>query len=140
MVFDGDCAFCRAWIARWRCTTGDRLEYAPFQEVADQYPEIPLERFKRAVQLIEPDGASSEAAEAVFRSLAYARGGGGLLWLYQNVPGFAPVSEACYRLIAGHRDLFLRLTRWLWGSHLVPPGETLTAWLFLRFVGVIYGI
>jgi predicted DCC family thiol-disulfide oxidoreductase YuxK len=140
LIFDGQCDFCRTWIARWQRTIGDRLDCAPYQEVASRFPEIPLERFKRAVQLIEPDGRHSEAAEAVFRSLALAPGHGWLLWLYRHVPGFTSVSEWCYRLVADHRDLFMRLTRWIWGAHVVPPGESLTAWLFLRILGVIYAI
>src|SRR5262249_11727943 len=32
------------------------------------------------------------------------------------------------------------LTRWIWGPHLVPPGETFTVWLFLRLVAAIYAL
>ena len=42
-IFDGDCGFCRAWIARWRAETGDRVDYAPSQEVAARFPEVPAE-------------------------------------------------------------------------------------------------
>ena len=138
LVFDGDCGFCRAWIERWRRTIGDRLEVAPYQEVADRFPDIPRERFARAVQLVLPDGSHFEAAEAVYRSLALAPGGGAPLTLYRHVPLFAPASEWCYRLIAGHRPAFERLTRALWGRHLVPPGERVTQWLYLRLLGVVF--
>src|SRR5437667_1720782 len=97
-VFDGTCGFCRKWVARWRRATGDRVDYAPFQAAASRFPEIPLERFRRSVVLIEPDGRAFEAAEAVFRSLAHASRGGLPLWLYRHVPGFAGASERCYRL------------------------------------------
>ncbi len=140
LIWDGDCGFCRAWIARWKRATGERVEYAPYQEVASRFPEIPVEQFKQAVQLIEPDGRWSQGAEAVFRSLAYAPGGGWLLWLYRKVPGFAGASEWCYRIVARHRTAFSRVTSWVWGAHVVPPGETLTAWIFLRLLGVIYAI
>ena len=43
LVYDGDCTFCRLWIDRWRALTGDRVQYAPFQEVSTQFPEIPRE-------------------------------------------------------------------------------------------------
>ena len=56
LVYDGDCAFCRRWIARWRRVTGERVEYGPYQEVAGRFPALPLERLQSAVQLIEPDG------------------------------------------------------------------------------------
>jgi lipase maturation factor 1 len=29
LLFDGKCAFCRVWIARWKAMTGDRVDYAP---------------------------------------------------------------------------------------------------------------
>src|SRR5262249_38128462 len=121
LVFDGDCGFCRGWVARWRRRTGDRLDVAPFQKVASDFPDIPIERFRRAVQLIEPDGRRSQGAEAVFRSLAYAPRGGAWSWCYARVPGFAPLSEGLYRFVADRRGLFTRLTEAMWGPHVVPP-------------------
>jgi predicted DCC family thiol-disulfide oxidoreductase YuxK len=140
VIFDGDCSFCRAWIARWRSITGDRVDYAPYQEVFPRFPGIPLDQFKRAVQLIEPDGHHTQAAEATFGALAYGPGHGWPLALYRAVPPLAWASEWFYRVIAGHRDFFLRATRWIWGEHVVPPGERLTAWIFSRLLGMIYGI
>jgi predicted DCC family thiol-disulfide oxidoreductase YuxK len=138
LIWDGECSFCRAWIARWRRSTGDRVDYAPYQEVADRFPEIPRERFRDAVQLIEPDGTRTSGAEAVLRTLAHAPGKGWVLALYRSVPGFAAISNAGYRLIARHRPGFDRLTVRIWGPHLVPPGRTLTAWIFLRLLGLTF--
>src|SRR6266704_2960950 len=138
LIYDGECGFCRAWIARWRRATGDRVEYAPFQEAAARFPEIPRQRFAESVQLLEPDGRWTQGAEAVFRSLACAPGRGWLLWLYRRAPGFAPASEACYRFVARHRTGFSRLTAWGFGPGLTPPGERLTSWIFLRLVGITY--
>jgi predicted DCC family thiol-disulfide oxidoreductase YuxK len=140
VLFDGDCGFCRQWIERWRRVTGDAVDYAPYQAEADRFPQIPRDRLAEAVHLIEPDGRVTSGAEAVFRALATAHGRSWLLSVYEDVPGVAPVSEACYRLVARHRPFFTRVTGWIWGRHVVPPGETATAWLFLRALGVIYGI
>ena len=140
LIFDGECGFCRAWIERWRAITGDRVEYAASQQVAERFPEIPRERFARAVQLIEPDGTRYEAAEAVFRSLAHASGNGAWLALYRHAPLFAPISEWSYRVVAGHRPVFEKLTRVLWGARVVPPGSRLTQWLFMRLLGVVFAI
>ena len=129
LIYDGECGFCRAWIARLRRATGERVEYAPFQEAAARFPEIPRQRFADSVQLLEPDGRWSQGAEAVFRSLAYAPGRGWLLWFYRRAPGFAPASEACYRFVARHRTGLSRLTAWGWGPELTPPGERLTSWI-----------
>jgi predicted DCC family thiol-disulfide oxidoreductase YuxK len=106
MVFDGDCNFCRRWIARWQQATGDRVDYLPFQHlsVAERFPEIPREQFEQAVQLIEPSGCVYSTAEAVFRALAYAPHMRWTLWAYEKIPGVAPVAEWWYRIIAKHRS------------------------------------
>ena len=113
LIFDGDCAFCRRWIARWKQTTGERVDYAPLQsdDIAARFPELPREQLEFAVHLILPDGRVARAAEAVFRSLAVARRWP--LWLYENVPGFASLTEVAYRIVAANRGFFSRVTRWL---------------------------
>lgn len=103
MVYDGACAFCRRWIARWRRVTGGRVDYAPYQEVAARFPAVPPGRFESAVQLIEPDGRVSQAAEAALRALAYAPGWRWLLWLYEHVAPFKAASEWAYRVVARNR-------------------------------------
>ncbi len=138
MIFDGDCHFCRRWVERWRQSTGDSIDYAPYQQVAGQFPEIPPDDFKLAVQLVEPGGVRSRGAEAVFRSLAHARRGRWMLWCYRRVPFTRPATEAAYRLIAAHRDLAGRVTQLLWGDHLERPEYRLAGHLFLRALGVIY--
>ena len=138
LVYDGDCTFCRFWIDDWKSLTGDCVAYAPFQEVASQFPEIPPENFRKSVQLITPDHRVWGGAEAVFRTLAYAPGRQWMLWFYENVPGVAPISEACYRAVAAHRSFFYKPTRLLWGKRFVRPSYLLTRWLFLRWLGLVY--
>ena len=138
LVFDGDCNFCRYWIARWQRITGDRIDYLPFQDpaIAERFPEIPRARFDQAVQLIETDGRVYSSAGAVFRSLAYGR-----RWplrAYQRVPGFAPVTEFAYGLVARHRTFFSFLTRLLWGTGAGPSEHVAVRWLFLRLIGLTY--
>src|SRR4051812_1549555 len=116
VVFDGDCHFCRRWIERWRELTDGAVEYAPFQEAAARFPEIPSEHFEQALHFIGKDGTVYRGAEAVFRSLGTARGGRVMVWCYQHVPGFAPVTEAVYRAIAKHRMIGSFFTRLLWGN------------------------
>ncbi|HUK62207.1 MAG TPA: lipase maturation factor family protein, partial [Dongiaceae bacterium] len=140
LVFDGDCGFCRAWVARWRQTIDDVVDAATSQQAAPEHPEIPAARFAESVVLIEPDGTTRFAAAAVFRTLAYARGAGLAWWLYRFVPGVAPVAELVYRWIARQRGAATAVTRALWGDHVLPPGERLTAWVFVRLVGIVYGV
>ena len=78
LIFDGDCGFCRMWIARWRSITGPSVDYAPSQEVGARFPEIPGEAFRKSVQLVLPDGRVLPGAHGVFATLAEAGRRGGL--------------------------------------------------------------
>ncbi len=113
LIFDGDCNFCRRWIARWSHVTEGRVDYLPSQEAAPLIPYISPAQFQASVQLIEPDGSVYEGAEAVFRTLAYNPNYGWPLWLYRRVPGVAMVAEFLYRFVARRRAAFNRLTQWL---------------------------
>ena len=137
-IFDGDCGFCRAWIARWRTLTGPGVDYAASQEVAGRFPEIPAEAFARAFQLVLPDGRLLEGAEAVFATLAEKPGGGLLAGAYARVPGFAPIAELAYRAIASHRPAATALTRFLWGRSVAKPTYLGASALFTRLLGLTY--
>jgi predicted DCC family thiol-disulfide oxidoreductase YuxK len=138
LVFDRDCSFCRIWIEYWKRLTGETISYAPYQEVAERFPQIPRENFKRAVQLILPDGGVLSAAHAVFRSLVNVPGYGWLLWAYFHLPGFASVAEFLYRRVAAHRSFFYHATVFLWGKHLEPASYEIPVRWFIRSLGAIY--
>jgi len=138
LLWDGECSFCRAWVERGRHRIGERIEWATYQEAGHRVPSVPREQLARAVHLVEPGGRISRGAEAVFRALALAPAGGGALALYRYLPGFAAISEGCYAWIAAHRPLADRVTRAIWGPHVVPPGERWTSWLFLRLLGLVF--
>jgi predicted DCC family thiol-disulfide oxidoreductase YuxK len=138
LVYDGDCEFCGYWARHWKKLTGDSIEYRPYQDVAAQYPTIPLADFQRAVQYITPDGYRASAAEASFLTLSQARGKRIWLALYRKLPGFAAISELVYAFIAAHRSAFYRISLLLWGRDYEPPRYDLVSFLFLRLFGLIY--
>ena len=138
LVFDGDCGFCRFWIARWKSVTGDRLDYAPYQEVASRFPEIPVEEFRRAVVLVLPTGEAFSGADAVFRALAQVPGRGLWRWIYERVPGARAVTDTTYRAIADHRDAATRVTRLLWGRVPEKPTYFRASALFVRLLALCY--
>ena len=79
LVFDGECGICRTWVDYWHKLTGDAVCYRPYQGAARDYPQIPIEEFRRAMQLIEPDpkvpgGKVYAGAAAQYRLLRYAPG------------------------------------------------------------------
>src|SRR5207244_1351738 len=103
LIFDGHCGFCRIWIEYFRKLAGDRIDFAPSQEVEHDYPKIPHEAFGKSVQLVRTDGSVASGARAVFESLGWERS-------YESVPLLAPVSEWAYRLIARNRGFFYWVT------------------------------
>jgi predicted DCC family thiol-disulfide oxidoreductase YuxK len=142
LIFDGDCNFCRRWIRRWQQSTGDRVEYIPFQDprVAEWFPELPRQLFEQSVYLIEPDGSVFYGAEAAFRALSFAPRRRFWRRLYEKWPIFAKISERFYRFVAKNRTIFSALTRFFWGKHVEKPTFFLVRGLFLRALGAVYFI
>jgi predicted DCC family thiol-disulfide oxidoreductase YuxK len=138
VLYDGNCGFCRIWIQYWNQLTGNRVDYAPSQEAGERFSQIPRENFGQAVQLVMPEGEVISGARAVFGTLTYVPGMAWLLWLYNHLPGFAGVSEAFYRVIAGHRTFFYYLTRLTFGRRIISLRYASVEWVFLRILAAIY--
>jgi predicted DCC family thiol-disulfide oxidoreductase YuxK len=138
LIYDGDCGFCGYSVRYWKKLTGERVDYRPYQEVAAQYPAIPITDFQRAAQFITPGGHRSSGAEASFLTLSHAPGKGFWLALYRRLPGFAVISELVYAFIAAHRPAFYRVSVLLWGRNPEPARYDLVSFLFLRLFGLIY--
>src|SRR5687768_8312263 len=86
LIFDGDCGFCRKWIARWRQLTDDRVEYIASQapETVKRYPDIPQQWYREGVVLMEAGRTPLRCAEAVLRTLQVApRSSGVGMWMYR---------------------------------------------------------
>ena len=131
LIFDGRCGFCRIWIDYWKRLAGDRIDFAPSQEVADRFPQISGEAFAQAVQLVRPDGSVASGARAVFETL-------GRQGIYESSSLVASLSEAAYRFVARRRSFFYWLTRLTVGTRIEPARFALTQWLFLRLLAAIY--
>ena len=138
LLWDGDCHFCRGWVERWNKTTRDAVDYIPFQQIGDRFPEIPRPELERAATLIETDGAVYSGAQAVFRALRCRSSRKWLSWSYEQVPGFAAISELIYKLISRNRRFASAITRLVWGSDVRPPTYFVARRWFLRALGVIF--
>ncbi len=138
LVFDGDCAFCRAWVEYWQRLTGGRALYTPYQKIGECFPDFPRKDFASAVTLFLPGGEVRSGAHAVFSLLALVPGKSWLLWLYVHVPGFAWIAEVAYRMIARHRNSCHWVTRALWGIPIEVETFGIASWLFLRAMGAVY--
>ena len=133
LIYDGRCGFCKIWIDYWKQLTEGRVEYAPSQEVGDQYPEISKEAFARSVQFVRTDGSVASGARAVFESLDMRK-------TYETSRLFAWVTEQVYRFIADHRDLAYQVTRFTFGTRIEPSRFAATQWIFLRLLAVVYAV
>lgn len=137
LLYDGTCGFCKIWVEYWKRITGGHVDYASSQERGGEFPDISKDDFARSVQLVLPEGTVLNGAKAVFTTLGYA-GKTWPLWMYGNVPTFAPASETAYRLIATHRNFGFRATALLFGKAIQPSTFHLTNCLFLRLLGLVY--
>ncbi len=127
VLFDGNCGFCRTWIDYFQALIGAQVDYAPTEEIAPKSVRIKLR-----------DGQDFSGARAVLEMLRYAPGFSGFAWLYGKVPLFAAVSEWAYRLVAGHRPFFDKVTRLFFGLPVLPLSYVFIEWLFVRALALIY--
>jgi predicted DCC family thiol-disulfide oxidoreductase YuxK len=111
MVFDGDCRFCRHWIARWRRRTKSRVTYIPYQRLGRRHPEIPRADCKEAVQFLESGGRLSSGADAIVRLFDYGLPGGRLATFLASHPPLIWILRAGYRIVARRRSVFSRFIR-----------------------------
>jgi len=137
VLYDRDCGFCRRWVARWQARTRGRARFLPASFLPRWLLGIRRGDARRAMQLIEPSGARSEGAEAVFRMLRFSpRRGTRAAARLGLLPGVRAVAAGVYRFIARHRVAAARADRLLLGGRYVgPPEYRLARWLFLRMLG-----
>lgn len=138
LIYDGDCGICKRWVTYWAGLTGAQVIYRAYQDAAKDYPGIPLDAFRRAIQFVEPDGQVYSGAAATYRVLRYAPGRRVWWWMYVHVPGFAPAAEWAYTFFARRRVLLTRVTRLLWGPAPEPDRYDVVSWIFLRGLALIY--
>ena len=138
LIYDGDCGFCRLWIAHCSTLTKGEVNYCSSQDVGKNYPQISPELFESSVYFVDTEGGFCSGAQAVFKTMAFAPGGNWLLLAYKKIPAVAPISEWSYRQVAANRKLFSTLTQWVWGSSLDPPTWFLTRRVFVFLLGLVY--
>src|SRR3990172_5292897 len=138
LIFDGHCGFCAYWVSYWRRLIHGGFEARTYQDVATEFPDIPIERFQRQIVFVDVNGDRAFGAEAAFRILALPGGDPLWLWLYRHLPGYARVAEATYTFVSRRREAAMRVSRWLWGSERIPATHALPCTLFLRLLALIY--
>ncbi len=138
LIYDGDCSFCKFWVERWKHVTGSAIDYAPYQEVSVQYPQIPKENFEKSIQLILPGGEVFAGAHAAFRSLAFNSNYAWPLVFYERFSPFQFLSELFYGFVAQNRVLFSHLTKLFIGRSTEPSTYFISQRIFLAWLGLTY--
>jgi len=106
LIYDGDCAMCRAsamWIMR-RALSRGALEILPCRSDARRrrYPDIAEATCLTAMQLVLPDGRVLAGGDAVPEILRRVRGWGWVASVF-SVPGARPIARRVYAWIARNR-------------------------------------
>lgn len=106
LIYDGDCAMCRAsalWLMR-RARSRELLEILPCRSAPrrERYPGIAEAACLAAMHLVLPDGRVLAGADAAPELLRRVRGGAALAWLL-DLPPLRPLARRTYAWIARNR-------------------------------------
>jgi predicted DCC family thiol-disulfide oxidoreductase YuxK len=103
LIYDGECRFCQAQVARMRRWAGAQLVPLPLQKPGLlEALGISQEEAMAAMQLVTQDGRIYAGVEAVTQALRHRPILGRLLRLYY-VPGCRHLADLGYRLVARYR-------------------------------------
>ena len=108
LLFDGQCGFCRQWVARLR--RWDRrgaIQALPGAERGNLpgLPAIADASLDRAMQFVTPDGRVFPGARALPVLLPYLPGGRPLA-LFFRIPGVQLIADRLYAWISTRRHRF----------------------------------
>ena len=136
LIYDGRCGFCRIWVDYWRLLTGERVEFAASQEVAEQYSK----HFKRTIRQIRlagpPRRKTCERGRSRFRIDGLCtRQSLALVDVLQRA-GIRDIVELAYGFIAAHRNFASGNPSA--GEKSSSRSHALTRSLFLRGMGIVY--
>ena len=106
VVFDGDCSFCRRWVARIaRRDPNGTFEFVPRQTegLTKRFPKLAEGDFNTGMRLITPDDVIHVGADAAYQIARRLRYWNRVAWLY-HVPGIHWLTRSGYAWIAAHRQ------------------------------------
>ncbi|MCP3099687.1 lipase maturation factor family protein [Myxococcus sp. K15C18031901] len=139
VFYDGDCGFCRRWVARWSARTQGRVRFLPGSDWRRRLLGISSKDMRGAMQLVEPSGRLSRGAEAAFRALTWSpRWTTRVAARLGLLPGVLQAARGVYGVIARNRTAASRVDRWLFGRSVAPREYRWVRWGFLRLMGGVY--
>ena len=108
LLFDGQCGFCRQWVARLRrWDRGGSIQTLPGAErhIIQGIPPISDASLDRAMHFVTPDGRVYPGARALPALLPYLPGGGWLALLLR-IPRAQAAADRVYAWISARRHRF----------------------------------
>ncbi len=122
MAWDGKCGFCHYWVIKWKILTGDKVEYKPFQKAYQDFPDIDLSVFRKAIHFIDTDGKVYSGPAAVFQALhKYGSKWKWVMPLYRKVWFFRAPSNLFYSFVTRNRVWIYEFTIRLFGKNPARP-------------------
>ncbi|RDV39251.1 DUF393 domain-containing protein [Bradymonadaceae bacterium TMQ3] len=113
LLYDAECGFCTYWARRWAMKIGDALQIVALQRRGGRFEAIAQRDLLEAIHFVDVEGRIWRGAAAVYKAAALRPRYRLPWWMYRYVPGFRPLSEWGYRLVANNRLTVSRLTRWM---------------------------
>ncbi|MAZ73876.1 MAG: thiol-disulfide oxidoreductase [Flavobacteriaceae bacterium] len=117
LVWDGDCGFCKYWVTRWEMMTKGQVRFKTYQEVASDFPDIPIKEFKKASRFISAKGFIYSGPDSAYMSYYIANKKSPWHQWYTSYSWFTKLSDHGYNFIAKHRSFFFKLTKAFLGSN-----------------------
>ncbi|WP_432411545.1 thiol-disulfide oxidoreductase DCC family protein [Rasiella sp. SM2506] len=117
LVWDGECGFCKYWVTRWKRISENKIHFKTYQEVALQFPDIPIKEFKKASRLITPEGTVHSGPDSAYMSYYIANPKSPCHYWYVTYTWFTKLSDHGYNFIAKHRRIFFKITKVMLGSN-----------------------
>ena len=105
VIFDGNCRFCRAQVARLaRWDSRRALSFLPLQDpqVAEKFPDLSHDQLMQQMYLIDRDGGRHGGA-AAFRYMTRLLPRLWILAPLLHIPYMLPIWQWCYRQVAARR-------------------------------------
>lgn len=135
MIWDGDCSFCKYWITYFQKDISQSILFSTYQEVAGNYPDIPLKEFQKASRFIETDGTIFSGPDSAYRCLYYSKKSR-KIWheLYNSTVFVGFISDHSYNYIAKNRAAMFTATKVLFGSN---PKKLKYYWLLYLLLMLI---
>lgn len=135
LIYDGDCNFCQYCVDYLKKIILSEVKFIPYQQ---ETLHLKAADCATSIHLVVSTDEVYTGAAAGFKTLSYGHSNRGW-WLYQKLPGLAPISEKLYLWVTKHRSFCHRLAKIICGNPWQVGRLTVLFWSTIGIL-VIVGI